>query len=233
MNILGNIKLNAFVGVLLCGILLTLTSCTLIESEDMPEKQTPPPVVRTLPSVAEVEADCAGSFDTSATEQSLVLTIDGTKVIFRGLIDGTTPSKITNLINNNPEVRTIVLAYGPGSEDDDANLRASLAVHNADLATCVPDGGEIASGAVDFYLAGKVRRLGEDTFVGVHSWADGNGTEGGDLPRNDPEHKLFLDYYAAIGVPADFYWYTLEAAPANGIHNMTEAERVQHGMEKP
>ena len=194
---------------------------------------TPPPAKVRPPTVAQVEADCAGSFDTSATEEPLVVTVQGTKAIFRGLIDGTTPAKITNLINNSPEVRTIVLAYGPGSDDDDANLQASLALHNADFATCVPDGGEIASGAVDMFLAGKVRRLGEDTFVGVHSWADGNGTEGGDLPMNDAQHKSYLDYYAAIGVPAEFYWFTLDAAPSDGIHDMTEAERVQYGMETP
>lgn len=228
MKRLESISLKGILALVIGGLLLSFTSCMDPEPKEQTQNLT-----RTVPSVAEVEADCSGSFDTSATEQSLVLTVDGNKAIFRGVIDGTTPTKITNLINNSPEVRTIVLAYGPGSDDDEANLQASLAVHKANLATCVPEGGEIASGAVDLFLAGKVRRLGEDSFVGVHSWADGSGTEGGDLARSHPDHKLFLDYYAAIGIPEDFYWFTLGAAPSSGIHNMTEAERVQYRIETP
>ncbi len=39
--------------------------------------------------------------------------------------------------------------------------------------------------------------------------------------------------YAATGIPEDFYWFTLGAAPSSGIHNMTEAERVQYRIETP
>lgn len=184
-------------------------------------------------TVAEVEAACTGTFDTSGTEQSLTLQVDGERAIFRGVIDETTPQKVTDLISNNPEVKTIVLAFGPGSDDDDSNVQAAQMVYEAGLATCVPDNGEIASGAVDFFLAGVVRRLGANTFVGVHSWADGNGVEGGDLPMSHPDHNLFLDFYAAIDVDPSFYWFTLEAAPSAGIHNMTEAERLTFTMERP
>jgi len=218
--------------VLFAAFLLSIVACVLPETEAKPVGPEEKPIQSEI-SVADVEADCSGSFDTSATEQSLELIVDGTRAIFRGVIDGTTPAKVTKLITNNPEVRTIVLAYGPGSDDDEANIRAARAVHNAGLATCVPDDGEIASGAVDFFLAGKIRRLGENTFVGVHSWADGNGTEGSALARTHPDHKLFLDFYTAIGVSEDFYWFTLEAAPAAEIHNMTQAERETHGMQKP
>ena len=69
--------------------------------------------------------------------------------------------------------------------------------------------------------------MGENTFVGVHSWADGSGTEGGDLPRDDPAHDLLLDYYEDIGIDEGFYWFTLQAAASDGIHNMTEEERTR------
>lgn len=183
-------------------------------------------------TVAEVETACSGTFDTSPTEQPLTLTVDGTRAIFRGLIDSSTPQKVTDLINNNPEVKTIVMAYGPGSDDDDANLVASKMIYDAGFATCVPDNGEVASGATDFFMAGVVRRLGNSTFVGVHSWA-GDGVEGSSLPRTDPQHQSYLNFYTSIDVNPDFYWFTLEAAPASGMHNMTSAERVTWAIQRP
>jgi secreted trypsin-like serine protease len=183
-------------------------------------------------TVAEVEASCSGVFDTSPTEQSLTLTVDGTRAIFRGLIDSSTPQKVTNLINNNPEVKTIIMAYGPGSDDDDANLVASKMIYDAGFATCVPDNGEVASGATDFFMSGVVRRLGNSTFLGVHSWA-GDDAEGADLPRSDPEHQKYLDFYTSIDVNPDFYWFTLEAASSSNMHNMTDAERVTWAIQRP
>lgn len=183
-------------------------------------------------TVAEVETACAGIFDTSPTEQPLTFTVDGTRAIFRGLIDSSTPQRVTDLINNNPEVKTIIMAYGPGSDDDDANLVASKLIYDAGFATCVPDNGEVASGATDFFMSGVVRRLGSSTFVGVHSWA-GEETEGADLPRTDPEHQKYLDFYTSINVNPDFYWFTLEAAPSSGMHDMTSAERVTWAIERP
>jgi len=53
---------------------------------------------------------------------------------------------------------------------------------------------------------------------------------GADLPPDDPEHDLYLDYYADIGISEDFYWFTLDAAPANSIHWMTAEEMDRYGM---
>jgi secreted trypsin-like serine protease len=182
-------------------------------------------------TIAEVDAACSGPIDTSPTEQALTLQVDGTRAIFRGVIDSSTPAKVQSLIDNNPEVKVIVLAYGPGSDDDAANLQAARLVYQAGLGTCVPENGEIYSGAVDFYLAGVVRRLEDTAIVGVHSWATGDGIEGSALPMDDPEHQSYLDFYAEIGVPADFYWFTLQAAPAAGMYNMTAEDKVTYMME--
>lgn len=182
-------------------------------------------------TIAEVDAACSGPIDTSPTEQPLTLQVDGTRAIFRGVIDSSTPAKVQSLIDNNPEVRVIILAYGPGSDDDNANLQAARLVNKAGLGTCVPENGEIYSGAVDFYLAGVVRRLADSAIVGVHSWATGDNIEGSALPMNDPQHQPYLDFYAEVGVPADFYWFTLQAAPAAGMYNMTVEDKVTYKME--
>ena len=182
-------------------------------------------------TIAEVDAACSGPIDTSPTEQPLTLQVDGTRAIFRGVIDSSTPAKVESLIDNNPEVKVIVLAYGPGSDDDEANLQAARLVNKAGLGTCVPENGEIYSGAVDFYLAGVVRRLADSAVVGVHSWATGDNIEGAALPMDDPQHQPYLDFYAEVGVPADFYWFTLQAAPAAGMYNMTAEDKVTYKME--
>ena len=57
-------------------------------------------------------------------------------------------------------------------------------------------------------VAGKKRIVAEGARLGIHSWA-GLG---------------FQEYYEQMGIPVSFYWRTLDAAPANGIHWMTEDE---------
>lgn len=70
--------------------------------------------------------------------------------------------------------------------------------------------------------------------MGVHSWAEsddeGNMETGDQVPRDAPRHQPFLDYYEAVGIPSEFYWFTLEAAPADDICNMTFDEMRQFGM---
>ena len=71
--------------------------------------------------------------------------------------------------------------------------------------------------------------------IGVHSWAAGGGVEGADLPRGDPQHDLFLDYYRDIEFPnyTEFYFYTLNAAPSSSIHFMTAEEIVRWQIATP
>ena len=187
--------------------------------------------LKETPSFTAVENDCVGDFDTSANENSLSFNVTGDLAIASGVIDGTIVKKVKNLIANNPNLRTIVMTYMPGSDNDERNIKASRLIHNAKISTCVPENGLIASGAVDMFLAGVTRSVTDSSFVGVHSWANGNGVEGGDLPQGHRLHKLFLNYYRDIDVNTDFYWFTLNAAPADDIHNMTAEERVQWNIE--
>ena len=172
---------------------------------------------------------CSNQFDVSQTERPATFEPKGHYAIMRGLIGSSTPDRMAELLDEYPEVEILVIAYSPGSEDDTANLEASLMLHEAQIDTCVPPGGEINSGGVDLFLAGDDRWLADDSWVGVHSWgADGYG--GSDLERDHPEHQPYLDYYRQIGIDEAFYWYTLDAAGADDIHNMSSAEREQYGM---
>ncbi len=149
--------------------------------------------------------------------------VDGSKAEMTGVIGPTTPARVLELIFEHPKVRTIVMRDVPGSMDDEANLRSARLVRRFGLATHVPSSGVVASGGTDFFLAGATRTAGPGARFGVHSW--GNGEEqGADVPRDDPQHELYLSFYDEIGIDALFYWYTLEAAPADGIHWMTAVE---------
>lgn len=151
-------------------------------------------------------------------------TIQDNQALMWGVIDSTTPDRVEELINNYPQVDMIVMQQVDGSADDEANVEAARLVRRHGFKTHVPADGEIASGGVDFFLAGVERTVADGARLGVHSWADGDGTTGADVPRDDPQHSLYLDYYAEMGIPAEFYWFTLQAAPAESIHWMTAAE---------
>ncbi len=158
-------------------------------------------------------------------EESASFEIRETDAIMSGVIDGTTPSVVAALLRDHPEVTRIVLLDCPGSGDDEANLEAARMIRAAALATHIPADGIAASGAVDFFTAGTTRTIDVEggARVGVHSWANG-ATEGADVPVDDPQHQLYLEFYREMGIPEDFYWFTLSAAPAAGIHWMTREE---------
>lgn len=155
--------------------------------------------------------------------------VDGDVATMTGEITGRTPDKVAELLDAHPNLSTIVLLDVPGSLDDVANVEAARLVRAAGLATHVPADGEIASGGVDFFCAGVTRSAESGARFGVHSWS-GGGVEGWELDRDDPEHELYLDYYVEMGIPEDFYWFTLEAAEARDIHWMSEEELATYGL---
>jgi len=90
-----------------------------------------------------------------------------------------------------PSVRTIEMAYVPGSIDDPANLRAASYVRKFDFTTVLKSDHSVASGGTDFFLAGKHRLIEKGAKFGVHSWG-GLGYQGKDVPKDSDEHQLSL-----------------------------------------
>lgn len=160
--------------------------------------------------------------------------IDGEIARMYGVIDHTTPQRVHELVTDNPEVTTIMMMDVPGSADDPANLSASRMVREHGLRTVIPSNAVVASGGVDFFLAGEERWVETCAKLGVHSWdedaEDGSLLLGNEVPRDHPIHTMFLDYYAEMGIPADFYWFTLEAAPSERIHWMSDEEILRYEM---
>jgi hypothetical protein len=155
----------------------------------------------------------------------------GTRAVMYGVINGGTPARFEALLADHPYVDTLVMPFVPGSMDDVANLAVSRELFASGLDTCVPTTGVIASGGVDFFLAGDRRSARPGALLGVHSWGAGP-IAGSALPMSHPAHDLYLDYYAEIGVDAAFYWYTLAAAGPNDVHWMTRAELRTYDVER-
>lgn len=164
------------------------------------------------------------------TEGLVEFKVEGNKAYMNGLISKRTISRVEDLIKNYPEVDTIVMKNVPGSIDDESNLIASRLVRKAGLNIVVEEDSYIASGGVDFFCAGAKRTAHEEAFIGVHSWAAVGVDDASKLPKDDPEHKKYLDYYNEMGIPEAFYWFTIQSAPADGIYNMTQDERYKYGL---
>ncbi|MEA1973962.1 MAG: hypothetical protein U9N10_00240 [Bacillota bacterium] len=156
--------------------------------------------------------------------------VTGDTAIMTGVINTGTPKDVEDLIKKHPNLKTIIMKNVPGSIDDIANLEASRLIRKYGLNTHVPSDGMIASGGTDFFCAGVKRTIENGAEIGVHSWASGDIEDASKLSRNHPEHKKYLDYYNEMDILEDFYWFTIEAAPASDIYIMNKDEMEKYKL---
>ena len=190
------------------------------------------------------ELDCWRVFDTSgdrrlelveflplaaASELPATFTVEGKVATMSGTITGSTPGRFLRVLLEHRDVNELVLAFVPGSMNDEANGALLDLAHQSGVTIRVPRGGSTASGGADLLLAGKRRIVEQGAMVGIHSWS-GEGVEGRDLPKDHESHAFYVNRFAALGIDPAFYWRTLEAAPADGMHYMTEDEIHQFGV---
>ncbi|MEO9802708.1 MAG: hypothetical protein ABJF04_05635 [Reichenbachiella sp.] len=160
--------------------------------------------------------------------------VDDATISLNGIINSNTLIAFNEIIQRNPNTKLLIFKEAPGSEDDETNLKVGRRLHELGLNTEVENNGYIASGAVDLFLAGAKRTLGTNTRVGVHSWAEGS-KQATDFPRDADEHQFFIKYYTDIGIAQqlaeDFYFFTIDAAPAADVHWMTAQELLTYQIE--
>lgn len=164
--------------------------------------------------------------------ESASFEVKGDAAVMTGVIDNKIGAKLETLLERHPGVRTIIMRHVEGSVDDEANLKAASMVRAQGLNTLIPADGLVASGGTDFFLAGARRTVEAGAMIGVHSWS-GPAIEGADLPRDHPEHQPYLSYYRAMGIPTEFYWYTLRAAPSDEMHWMSQDEQRRYRIATP
>jgi hypothetical protein len=161
---------------------------------------------------------------------------DDTSVEMDGTIGSSSLTNFNSLETAFPNVNKINIKNCNGSSDDKINLQLSSKVHQKGINIHLMDNGEIASGGVDFFIAGVQRTKGTNTRIGVHSWAGGSQTAT-DFPVGHANHLSYIKYYVSVGFTQqqaeDFYYFTINAAPATSIHWMTEAEITQYNLITP
>ncbi len=151
-----------------------------------------------------------------------------TTIEMNGVIGSTSLNDFNTLFTAFPDINLITIKMCDGSEDDDTNLVLSARVHQLNISTHLMNDGLIASGGVDFFLAGVERTKGTNTQIGVHSWSDGGSVQATDFPVGHANHLPYINYYVSVGftqqAAEDFYYFTINAAPAEDIHWMTDIE---------
>lgn len=160
---------------------------------------------------------------------------DSTTIHMNGEINRSIVNNFNAMIKAYPKAKKIIMLDCPGSGDDEANLKVSKKMHDLKFEFHLTANSEIASGAVDMYLAGVKRTLEKGSKIGVHSWA-GDNKEATDFPRGHKFHLEYINYYTSVGFnqkeAEDFYYFTINAASADDIHWMTEEEITRYKMTK-
>ncbi|MEE4315903.1 MAG: hypothetical protein V2I74_02865 [Erythrobacter sp.] len=129
--------------------------------------------------------------------------LDGKRAALVGSTDAGSPSDFAAMLAAYPDLEMIEFLDAPGTSNDLANLAVGRAIRAAGLATHVPQGGSARSGAVELFLAGTRRSMDPGALFAVHSWRDEAGREPADFAPDAPENRLYLDYYAEMGMTED------------------------------
>lgn len=184
-----------------------------------------------------VNANTATTQTGNTVRQFGVFTVqdDNATVHMNGEIDSNIGNWFNQLRVAFPEAKRIVMLDCPGSSDDEANLQVSKQMHDLGYQFHLTATSEIASGAVDMYMGGVQRTREAGSRIGVHSWGSGPGEPiATAYPVGHQVHLEYINYYVSVGIAQQqaeaFYYYTINAAPAEGIHWMTDAEITQYGV---
>lgn len=126
--------------------------------------------------------------------------LDDARAALVDVTDTGTPAQFATMLRDHPGIATIELIDCPGTEDDLANLRLGRMIRARGMATYVPAGGSVRSGAVELFLAGAHRYAEAGAEFAVHSWQDNTGLEAADYSTSAPENRRYLEYYRQMGM---------------------------------
>jgi len=149
------------------------------------------------------------------------------------LVDATderTPAAFRVMLAAHPGITTLELVECPGTEDDRANLALGRMIRARGLATHVPDGGSVRSGAVELFLAGVHHTAEPRAEFAVHAWADEDGREATDYAPTAPENRAYLDYYREMGMtlPQATAFYAMTNSVPNASARWLTATEMGH-----
>lgn len=183
---------------------------------------------------------CAVALTFASCEKSLMFVVGekpaefivgdvDTVAVVNGVLGKNAHKNFLRLIEESPEVNTLILEEVPGSFNDEYNMQTGHLIRELGMTTMVKPYSEIASGGVDLFCAGLKRKIEDGAMLGVHSWS-GGGKEATDYPEDDEAHHDQLEFFSTMlgdSLGPIFYFYTIYAAPADSIHWMT-TEEMEH-----
>jgi len=126
--------------------------------------------------------------------------LDETRAAMIGSTDGASPKHFEAMLRDFPAVSVLEMVEAPGTSNDIANLEVGRMIRANNIATHVPYGGSVRSGAVELFLAGVDRTMEPGAQFAVHSWLDNYGREPDDFAPDAPANRLYLDYYVEMGM---------------------------------
>lgn len=129
--------------------------------------------------------------------------LDETRAALVAATDISSPRQFEAMLRDHPGLAVIEMIDAPGTSHDLANLALGRKIRAAGLATHVPTGGSVRSGAVELFLAGKQQTIAPGASFAVHSWLDTRGLEPRHFGEDAPENRLYLDYYIEMGMAPD------------------------------
>lgn len=154
---------------------------------------------------------------------SFTLHVVGDTAYGNGSTDGNSLRYAIEVLEDNPQVKRLVLQNMPGTTDSQTNLRLADLFRNKSIATHLEATSVIASGAVDLFIGGETRTLECGAKIGVHSWRTAPGKSPETLGK-DPFAAAHESFLRKMGIDPAFYAFTRDAAPPNEIHYMTMEE---------
>lgn len=154
----------------------------------------------------------------------LSIEVEGNSAYLSGVLGHDLVQQLSDLVRENPNVTDIVLVDVPGSVDQRATMQGARLIRHLGLNTHIAPTGYVLSGGVDLFLGGVERSIGAGAGVGVHAWSDGTKIAATTLNVTDPIHATYVNFYLEMGVPERFYWFSLDAAPADRVYFLSPEE---------
>jgi hypothetical protein len=153
--------------------------------------------------------------------------LDATRAALVAETDSASPTQFARMLRAFPAIAVLDMIDCPGTVDDTANLALGRMIRARGLATEVPPGGSVRSGAVELFLAGTTRHAAPDAQFAVHAWQDDAGRQPDDFAATAPVNRAYIDYYRAMGLAPDkaagFYALT-NSVPNSRVLWLTTAD---------
>ena len=125
-----------------------------------------------------------------------------------GRTDSSSLDVMQKFLRDNPQIRRLVLGNMLGTSDADTNIKIAYLIRKKGLDIHLKRNSYIASGAVDWFIAGTRRTMECGAKIGVHSWSFRGDNIGVFSPENmgsDRRQKYHEKFLSDMGANPDFY----------------------------